>query len=124
MKWFKKDLDLIEKYRLEIDTDPDRFIENCLTDLEIVVDHKTLTRVVFGLCLLLNRPLFLDVNRNSEIEVSVKIKESLLGISYLCPEDTKKSFEEVLNLFFRDLVDYYEIDQYTAGKLCRLVHRR
>lgn len=124
MNWTQEELDLIEKYRIEIDNDSEKFIEKCLTDLEIVAEHKTLTRVILGLCLLLDKPIFLEVSKNLEIEVGVEANGSLLLVMYTeLNEEIKGGFEEIQKEFFEDLINYYKVDRDTAEKICRLTHR-
>ena len=124
MNWTQEELDLIEKYRIEIDSDSEKFIEKCLTDLEIVAEHKTLTRVILGLCLLLDKPIFLEVSKNPEIKVGVEANGSLLLVMYTeLNEEIKGGFEEIQKEFFEDLINYYKVDRDTAEKICRLTHR-
>jgi hypothetical protein len=122
MIWSNEEKALIEKYRTLIETDVDKAIEKLLEDEY----QDPAVRIVLGLCLIQNRPVFLAKDDFTDlIEVSVKSKTT--GDYWLLynVEDylTNGDFNQLKDRFFEDLKNYYMFDDSTAKKIASLAVR-
>lgn len=121
MNWTPRELDLIEKLRPEIESDPEKFLEKHLKQT-LMGDFRGSTKIILAICLLLEKPIFLKVNKNLEIESSIKVNGQSLIIMYT-EMDEEAGFKEIQKWFLEDLMGYYHISEKTAERICKLTRR-